>query len=60
MTAVISVTPGTRYKFGSIQVSASPTIPDDLIAKNFALKVGDPIIADRVQGAEAQIARRAA
>lgn len=56
VTARINVTPGTRYKFSDITVKADPTIPEDLIAKNMALKVGEPIVAARVQGAEAQIA----
>ncbi|MXP26590.1 BamA/TamA family outer membrane protein [Altererythrobacter indicus] len=56
LTAVIDVTPGKRYSFSDIVIKADPTIPPDLIQKNFALKVGEPIIADRVQGAEAKIA----
>jgi len=31
-------------------------VPANLIGKNFALKTGDPIVADRIQGAEANIA----
>ncbi|WP_260921715.1 autotransporter assembly complex protein TamA [Novosphingobium sp. 9] len=56
LKASVTVTPGTRYTFASIDVQAGTTIPADLIAKNVALKVGQPIVADRVQGAEAQIA----
>lgn len=56
LTAVISVQPGKRYVFSDIVIKADPTVPPDLIADNFALKVGEPIIADRVQGAEAQVA----
>ncbi|WP_347812965.1 BamA/TamA family outer membrane protein [Novosphingobium sp. PhB165] len=55
-TAVITVDPGKRYVFSDIVVKADPTIPPNLIADNFALKVGEPIIAQRVQGAEAQVA----
>ncbi|WP_347303341.1 BamA/TamA family outer membrane protein [Croceibacterium sp. TMG7-5b_MA50] len=56
LTAVLDVVPGQRYNFASINVNATPTVPDDLIASNLALEVGQPIIAERVQGAEAQVA----
>jgi translocation and assembly module TamA len=56
LTAVLTVTPGKRYTLGSIAVHAAPTVPPDLIRSNLALKVGEPIIAERVQGAEAQVA----
>lgn len=56
LTAVISVVPGARYVFSDITINAAPTVPTSLIADNVALKIGDPIIADRVQGAEAQVA----
>jgi translocation and assembly module TamA len=56
ITAVLDVTAGKRYALGSIKVEAQPTVPADLIARNLALNVGEPIIAQRVQGAEAQVA----
>lgn len=56
LVAVIKVVPGKRYSFSDIVVKADPTVPSDLIAKNLALKVGEPIVAERVQGAEAQVA----
>ncbi|RDC61282.1 hypothetical protein HME9302_02503 [Alteripontixanthobacter maritimus] len=56
LAAVIDVVPGPRYTFAEINVLADRTVPDALIADNMALKVGDPIIAARVQGVEAQIA----
>ena len=56
LNAVIDVQPGKRFSFTSITVKADPTVPPTLIADNLALKVGEPIIADRVQGAEAQVA----
>lgn len=56
LTAVLDVTPGKRYALGSITVQAPPTVPPDLISKNLALQVGEPIVAVRVQGAEAQVA----
>ncbi|MCW1427574.1 BamA/TamA family outer membrane protein [Novosphingobium sp. JCM 18896] len=56
LTAVLDVTPGKRYTLGSIVILAAPTIPADLVSRNLALKTGEPIVAQRVQGAEAQIA----
>lgn len=56
LTAVLSVTPGPRYSFSDIVIKADPTVPPTLIAENLALKVGEPIVAQRVQGAEAQVA----
>ena len=55
LTAVISVTPGKRYVFSDIIVNADPTQPPNLILDNLALKAGQPIIAERVQGAEAKV-----
>ncbi len=56
LTAVIDVAPGPRYALADIQVQAEPTVPTDLIASNIGLKVGEPIVAARILGAEAQIA----
>ncbi|MEE4450016.1 BamA/TamA family outer membrane protein [Novosphingobium resinovorum] len=56
MTAVIQVNPGKRYVFSDIVIKADPTEPPGLIADNFPLKVGEPIVAERVQGAEARVA----
>ena len=56
LTARISVTPGTRYILSDIVLNAGPTVPPTLIADNFGLKVGEPIVAERVQAAEAQVA----
>nr|WP_235522995.1 BamA/TamA family outer membrane protein [Novosphingobium sp. Leaf2] len=56
LTAVLTVAPGKRYVFSELNVKADPTVPPTLIADNFPLKVGEPIVADRVQGAEARIA----
>jgi len=56
LNVVFDVTPGKRYTFSDIVVTAPPTEPPSLIRDNLALKVGEPIVADRVQGAEAQIA----
>ena len=56
ITAVIDVKPGTRYVLSDIVIDAKPTVPPTLIADNFPLVVGEPIVAERVQGAEAAIA----
>jgi translocation and assembly module TamA len=54
--AVLVVTPGQRYSIATITVTADPTVPPHLIEDSLALKVGEPIVADRVQGAEANVA----
>jgi translocation and assembly module TamA len=54
--AIIDVMPGPRYRFSSIDIKADPTVPPNLIADNFPLRIGEPIVAQRVQGAEAAIA----
>lgn len=56
VTAVIDVKPGKRYTLSDIIINADPTIPPTLIADNFPLAIGEPIVAQRVQGAEAAIA----
>ncbi|MFN4357525.1 autotransporter assembly complex protein TamA [Sphingopyxis alaskensis] len=56
ITAIIDVTPGQRYTLSDIVIDAAPTIPPRLIADNFPLSVGEPIVAQRIQGAEAAIA----
>ena len=56
LKAVIDVTPGKRFSFSEIVVKADPTIPPNLVQDNLALRVGEPIVADRVQGAEAKVA----
>jgi translocation and assembly module TamA len=58
LAATLDVTAGTRYNFSEIRVEAGPTIPDDLIATNFPLRVGEPIVAERDLAAEAAIALR--
>lgn len=56
LTAIIDTAPGERFVFSDIIIEAEPTTPPDLIRDNLALQVGEPIIATRVQGAEAQVA----
>lgn len=56
LKARLTVTPGKRYVFSDIVIQADPTEPPNLISDNLALQTGEPIVAERVQGAEAQIA----
>ncbi|WP_379920927.1 autotransporter assembly complex family protein [Erythrobacter sp. R86502] len=58
LTAVLSVVSGERFVFSDIVINADPVVPADLITQNMALAVGEPIIAERVQGSEANIAVR--
>ncbi len=56
VSAVLLVSPGQRYTIGTIAITADPTVPSGLIEKNLALKPGEPIVAQRIQGAEANVA----
>ncbi len=56
LVAVLQVAPGDRYSLGSIRVTAHPTVPSNLIEDNLPLKVGDPIVAEQIMGAEAALA----
>ncbi|MFC3442817.1 BamA/TamA family outer membrane protein [Sphingobium rhizovicinum] len=56
LKAVISVTPGKRYKIGNIVITADPTTPPSLVRDSLPLKTGDYIIATDVEGAEANVA----
>ncbi|WP_186378731.1 autotransporter assembly complex protein TamA [Sphingobium sp. B2] len=58
LTAVITVTPGKRYKLGDIIVQAGPTVPPGLVRDSLPLKTGDYIVATTVEGAEANVALR--
>ena len=56
LTAVLDVMPGQRYEFAEINIDAPPVVPEGLIEDNLPLEVGNPIIAERVQAAEANVA----
>ena len=56
LIAILNVAPGKRYTFADIVIDAGPVEPADLIRDNLALQEGEPIIAQRVQGAEANVA----
>lgn len=53
---VLAAVPGRRYFLGEIAFIAAPTVPGDLIRRHFPLALGDPIVADDVIGAEANLA----
>ena len=55
LRAIVSATPGSIYTLGSITVDAKPTTPPDLVREQLPLKVGDPVEAARIQGAEANV-----
>lgn len=55
VVARLSVAPGERYTVGTINVTAGPTMPPDLVADNFPIEVGEPIVAGRIQAAEATL-----
>ena len=56
LVAIIDVVPGQRYTLSDIIINADPTVPPTLIKDNFPLAIGEPIVAQRIQGAEAAIA----
>jgi translocation and assembly module TamA len=55
-SVVLSVTPGPRYALGSIVFDAPVVEPATLISENFVPKIGEPIVAERILSAEANIA----
>lgn len=55
LRATVSATPGRLYRLSSVTVKADPVVPADLITHNLPLKIGDPIEAARIQGAEANV-----
>lgn len=55
MVAVIDVVPGKRYALAKIDIVADPTVPPGLIEETLALAPGEPIVAERVQAAEAKV-----
>ena len=55
LRATVTATPGRLYSLSSVTVEAQPTTPPELVRQQLPLKVGDPIQADRIQGAEANV-----
>ncbi|KER36576.1 autotransporter assembly complex family protein [Sphingobium indicum] len=58
LKAVLSVTPGKRYRIGDIVINAGPTVPPGLVRDSLPLKTGDHIVAAAVEGAEANVGVR--
>lgn len=56
VVAVLQVSPGDRYRIGTINIAADPTTPPTLVRNNLPIEVGDPIVAERIQAAEATVA----
>ena len=56
--ATLTAVPGPLYKLGSITVRAEPTVPPGLIERELPLRVGEPIDAERIQAAEANVSLR--
>ncbi len=56
LTVVLRVDPGKRYNLGTIMLDTDPVVPEDLITSNFIPKIGEPIVAERVLAAEANLA----
>lgn len=56
LTAVLAVQPGRRYLLGSVTLDAPALVPPDLATGAFAIDPGEPIVADRVLAAEANLA----
>ncbi|WP_183983386.1 BamA/TamA family outer membrane protein [Sphingomonas jinjuensis] len=55
LVATVTASPGRLYRLSSVTIDAQPTVPADLVRRNLPLKVGDPIEAARIQGAEANV-----
>ncbi len=56
LAVVFEVVPGKQFALSEITLTADPTVPPDLIRRNLALTVGEPVIAERLIGAEANVA----
>ncbi|NIJ17525.1 translocation and assembly module TamA [Sphingobium vermicomposti] len=55
LKAVVSVTPGKRYKIGEIVINAAATVPPGLVRDSLPLQTGDYIVAATVESAEANV-----
>ena len=56
ITIRFGVNAGRRYRLGTIAFDTPPVAPPDLVTRNFVPKPGDPIVADTILAAEANIA----
>ncbi|WP_397576426.1 autotransporter assembly complex family protein [Sphingorhabdus sp.] len=55
LDVILTVVPGRRYYLGQIAFAAPAVQPVDLISRSFVAKGGDPIVADIILAAEANI-----
>nr|WP_087576024.1 BamA/TamA family outer membrane protein [Sphingomonas sp. CDS-1] len=55
LKAIVSVTPGKRYRIGDIVIHAGPTVPPNLVRDSLPLQTGNFIVAAAVEGAEANV-----
>ncbi|MGN7160295.1 BamA/TamA family outer membrane protein [Sphingomonas sp. SAFR-052] len=53
--AVVTAIPGKQFTLGSIRIDTQPTVPPNLVQRELPLKVGDPVDAERIQAAEANV-----
>ncbi|MBC9031297.1 BamA/TamA family outer membrane protein [Sphingomonas sp. JC676] len=58
LRATVAASPGSIYRLGTITIVSGPTVPPGLLDRELNLNPGDPIQADRVQGAEANVSLR--
>ncbi|WP_294253564.1 BamA/TamA family outer membrane protein [uncultured Sphingomonas sp.] len=58
LRATIVASPGKLYRLGSVRIESDPTVPPGLLDRELNLNPGDPIQADRVLGAEANVSLR--
>lgn len=56
IAVILNTLAGPRYALGSIAFDAPTVVPGDLISRAFVPKTGEPIVADRILAAEANIA----
>jgi translocation and assembly module TamA len=58
LRVVVTAVPGDRYKFGTITLAGAETVPPGIAREALPLKIGDPIVAANVEGAEANVLLR--
>lgn len=56
--ATVTASPGRLYRLGSVRIDADATVPPGLLDRELNLNPGDPIQADRVLAAEANVSLR--
>jgi translocation and assembly module TamA len=56
--ATITATPGALYRLNNVEIVSGPTVPPGLLDRELNLNPGDPIQAERIQGAEANVSLR--